>query len=406
MKKLYDITLYTIVAIPSVYLINPKLNIYRIFGTILIVYFLLNISIKKDLNLKNTTNKIVFWAFWLIIYEFFLNIFLHHQPVSEAIFQFLKEFFVILLLIIFEYLRLNYEEKYKQIIVASIIPMLIGFLEMLKRITLSDLLSFIPFIYGPELTKEYLRTTGRITGGYGISIGFALFIGIVFILAFVQLLKTKKRYYLLFLIVSFILILYTQTRSAIYGLIPSIVLAYFIVSKIDFKRVLVVLITTLILLFIFNITELWITSTIPRAKLQLEGNTYIKITSNIYGSYASLKESPFIGIPYYKHYYYIYKGASELGEFIYTSKKYSLEATNHNLFGYYIKFYGLIGFFLLLNIVIKIFHKINLKKDLYIKLFLLSSFIYFLQYSMLHNNRLLLFPLLWVIIAFGEEKAA
>ena len=359
------------------------------------------------LTLKISTKNLIFWVLLLVAYRSVNDIFLHKLSAIQSFYEILKQSFPVLLLAAIEYLEIEDEKIIKTIFLASFIQITVGLFQVYNpSFTMNIIFDEIPLVRAPEITRTYLLEMKRITGTFDISIGYALLIGIFMIIAISEYFKNRSKIYIVtpYVLLCGILIVFTGTRSAIYGIIPSIMLAYFIYSKPRLKRILAYSIVAILAIASFRIIERGITYLEPRAKVQIDGNTYLKLASNIYGTYGALKENPLFGIPQSEHLSYIYKGVEDLGEIIPAKKHYSLVDTHHNIIGTYIKYYGLVGLVIFLSFVATICKKINLKSDRNIKFMLYGVLIYILQYAMLHNNMLLNFFPLWILLAVGEEE--
>jgi len=355
--------------------------------------------------MRKSTKIVAFWAFLLILYRFFNDLFLHEWTIVECIYEIMKQSLPVLLLISIEYLQINNKKIIKAIFAASFVQILFGIAQLFDyKITIFNYLTHFPFLSAPESTESYMIRSQRICGTEAISIGFALFLGIFIIIAIAAYFRSRKTKYILYIIVCSILILYTQTRSAIYGIVPSILIAYFFSNRSSFKRILSYSLVVLLLFIGFNTIEKSILKFSPRSKFEIGPNTYTKLSATIYGSYATLKVSPLVGMPRSKHYSMIRLGAEELGEIINTKVKYGLTETYHNIIGFYIKNYGLIGIFLFSALIFHIYKKIIFKLDSRTKFMLLGVFIYFIQYAMLHNNALMYSNFLWILLAIGDER--
>lgn len=408
MRKLVYLTIFLVFALSSVYIISPKITLPRLSCTLLFFYLFTYFAVSRStLKLKKTTNQVVFWVFILVGYRAANDFFLHNMSSIETLYEILKQTFPVFLLVAIEYLEIEDKKIIITIFFASFIQISFGFIQLYNpAITINQLITQIPYLRGSELTYPYILQTSRISGTEIISVGYALLLGIFVIIAIAEYLRNRTQIYLiaLYLFLCGVLILFTETRSAIYGIIPSIVIACFICSNPGLKRILFYSTIVISIIASFNLIESGITNIKPRAKFAIRGNTYQKLAANIYGSYAALMINPLFGVPRSKHLSIIHQGAQELGEIIPSKRNYPLIETHHNLFGLYIKFYGLLGLFILLVLLSKIFKKIRLKSDRSIKVMLYGVFIYFLQYAMLHNNMLLYFFPIWILLALGLEN--
>lgn len=150
-----------------------------------------------------------------------------------------------------------------------------------------------------------------------------------------------------------------------------------------------------------------------RSSLEIDANTYYKITANIYGTFAALNKNYLIGVPrfnrddpasYGRYKELIREGKRKLGSIVDNKQQYNLMATNHNMFAFYLRHYGVLGFVLLIVVLWKIYKKISVKCEVTDKFMLYGIGIYFLQYVLFHNPQLFEELLIWVLLANGVEK--
>ncbi len=229
-------------------------------------------------------------------------------------------------------------------------------------------------------------------------------LGIFVIIGVTLYFFSRKKKYIIYIAICGILILFTQTRSAIYGLLPSILLAYYIIARFNVKKILIYLTILVFFLISYNTIYDTILEFSPRSKLEIGANTYAKLSANIYGSYAVLRTNPLIGVARNKQNSAIDLSAKELGEVIQTKRSFGTYYTYHNIFGFYIRNYGLIGLSLFIVLIYKILRKIQYKQNIYIKFLLLASIIFFIQFNMLHTNSLLYSIHIWVLLSLGNEQ--
>ena len=347
---------------------------------------------------------------------------IQHEGTLTPITELIKELLVILMLPVMERIGQDRINIPRTLLLATIPAMIFGAVQIyFPLFNIPALIPSNPIFLTVDITSSYLQNTGRIVGTYSITIGFAFLLGVIFILLWAKgVLVSKSRAIVsgAFALLVFILIMLTQTRSAIYGLFPAIGLAYFILVPSTVKRVTVLVSAILIATFGLAAIETYVTKYVERAELDLDPNTYHKITANIYSVYAALSHNPLIGVPvirsldshttrnsqnYNRALSLVREGHRELGAIFPKQKRYQLLPTEHNLFGFYLKYYGLIGFFLLLWVLYRFFRKCISKEHVLDRYFLTAVFFYYLQYAMLHNTSFLTNLILWTLVASGAE---
>ena len=405
MKFSVFLLIFSDIVFNSLYIYDQKITAFRII-LFIVVIFHVPMILNRYLNLSSTTKKIIRWALVLTIYKFNVDLFFHANNVIDPFNNFLKEFFVILLLPILE-LNRKVTSKFIlfSLLISSIIPVIFGFIQIEdSSFILPNIINFdfIGFSGGDGFTKNYLNVSSRVVGTYNIAIGFALLLGYLIIIALSFFIYYKNIIYLLFSIIFYILIIFTQTRSAIYGIIPSLLLSYILAANMKFMRIVFFSICTLFILFSFSFVQSFITQISDRSYIGMDVNTYAKITSNIYGLYGSFVTNPIIGVAESYHSEAVKIGRDSLGIIMQDENNNSeVFVTFHNIFGYYFICYGSVGFILLINLIYKIIIHVMSNQDEMCKFILLSLIMFFLQYALLHNNELLLSSLIWIFISMN-----
>lgn len=376
---------------------------------LLVIFFIENKIIKKTkLHVPNSTTEIFKWAFILICYRLFIDLTFHFENFIDPVNTFLKQMLCVLLFIVYEQLSIKSKKNHieKIIIISSAIPVVMGIIQIYDHSFVLPNIIKIPLV-GFNVgrgTLEYLSRTNRIVGTYSIAIGFVLLIGYLFSFSAFELLKGKRLRPILFILILTILLLNTQTRSGIYGILPSLFISFIFVSKksLNLKRMAQYLVLIILILISFTIVQNKLNRVFHRTKIEIGINTATKLSSNIYSCYAVLAKSPLIGISPSQQRNAVFYGYYKLGKFF--KAPYEIVVTHHNLFARYFRYYGIIGLSLLIILIKKLIEKITCQSDIYIKYKLFGIIIFFFLYSMMHNNELLISPLIWIILAMANEK--
>ncbi len=108
MKFLGFATIFSSIVLSSVYIINPKINFFRIFGSILFVCFLFS-HLKGRNSILPSTKAVIRWSFILIFFRFFIDITFHFENMIDPINALLKQSLTVLALPIFE--KINYKKN-------------------------------------------------------------------------------------------------------------------------------------------------------------------------------------------------------------------------------------------------------------------------------------------------------
>jgi hypothetical protein len=370
-----------------------------------------------------STKKLLFWLIVLILYKFLLDSTLHFNYDFEPINTFLKEIFVILLLPVFESV-IKRKKFLLFILIFSIPAITFGILQINHpNINLDNLIPHNEFIFTPRITNSYLNTENRIVGTFDLAIGFALLLGILCIIIWSKLIMSNKMIKIAFGLTIFLaihfLIIFTQTRSAIYGIIPSILLAYAIIGKNKIKKIVLVSGLSIFMLLMSGFFYSFVLNHSARSRFEIDANTYYKITANIYGTVGAISMNPLFGVrksilerdsigeykkDYNKNMELIKEGKRKLRGIFEIDKNYKLTQTYHNLYAFYLRHYGIIGFLLLMIVIVKVYQKIKNKIQINDRYMLLGVFIFILQYAILHNTKLITLSIFWILLSLGDEN--
>ena len=413
--------IFSIINLNNLYIFSYKLNFIRLFSVFFILYIFLR---PFSLDRLTRTTKVLFkWAFLFITFKFILYVTIHFDHDIEPFYEFLKELFVILLLPAIEIS--GFKKISKAILICAVPSILLGILQIINpNVNLDTIIPHNPIIFTQQITQSYLLNESRIVGTYNLSIGLALLIGFLCIIICSNIVADKKKlklmYFSIFCLLHF-LVIFTQTRSAIYGIVPSIIIAFLLSERKRIKKISITLFLVIICTACFGIFTVFVVKYSERSIIRMDSNTYYKITANIYGVYGSLSQNPLFGIrkskeisdsrdkylrDYKRDMELLRKAKQDLGDFLKTKDFSKIMQTHHNLFAFYLRYYGIIGFGFLFFIMVLMYKKINVKIDHSTKFMLFGIVFYFIQFSMFHNTKLLQCELLWLLIAQGTEHAA
>jgi hypothetical protein len=422
MKYLIFALIFSIINLNNVYILSYKVNCVRILSVLLV--FIALARYMPIRSLSRYTRSVVKWAFILVSFKLFLYLTLHFDNDLEPLFTYFKELFVILLLPAFEYVGFKSIEK--TILICAIPAILLGLVQIVDpTVSLDTLLPANPLVFTERITEHYLQAERRISGTFNIAIGYALLLGMLCMVVGAQFMrpnKILKPFWGIVFLGLHSMVIFTQTRSAIYGIIPAVILAYLLSGERMLKRAFVTSIITVVCIVLFGSFTALVMQYSNRSALKMDANTYYKITANVYGVYGALADNPFFGIrksaslhdsrekymrDQKRDLELLKKARKDLGGDFLDSGEFNhpLIQTHHNLYAYYLRYYGLIGFGFFSMMVLVIFRKVICKKEIRHRFVLLSVFFFILQYALLHNTTILGTPLFWVLLANGEENA-
>ena len=418
--RLVQLAIFANIALASVYLYSYVVTLERILAVTTVLFLLL--FVKKVRPISHSTRVVLVVGFSLIVFKFLVDSTIHYQDIFDPLKIALIEIFVFIYLPIVEWNRITSRSIYNTMLISAMPGMLLGITQALgANVTVKSLVPTNPILIFEQQRFDYLDHTGRIVGTYTTGVQFSLLLGTLSIILLVSVFsgenqlrnQLKKIIIITILLILLFLILYTQTRSAIYGLPASIVLGYYLSSKKFLKKTIIVIIVGSLGALSFGAFQALVTGVSERSTFGVDANTYYKITSNIYGVYAALTRDPLFGVPVNRRLdrgegsdsdmELVEEGRRKLGTIIDTDESYQLVATNHNQFAYYVKYYGILGFSLFILLLYVVFKKIQQKEDNAIRFILMCSFVYHIQFSLLHNNQLLQSLLIWILLGLGDE---
>lgn len=270
-------------------------------------------------------------------------------------------------------------------------------------ITAGSLLSKIPGIGVTRGFVEDLQYQGlRVSGATASSIELACILGFSFLLLFYTKVDEKilspkeKKFYIALIIV---LIFLTQTRSLIFSLPIVIFLTSFFLNKKTIKTYTTIGLAVSLSIGIFYLLLPILIEIFPRLFLSAneDGSIVHRLQANVFGIIGVYYTSFWTGIPLDEILQAIRIGHNHIGTFIGTY--FIQENTDHNQIAYFFKYYGFIG----LSIFIYIFYKLILwsksNYDPSIKKTLFASIIFYLMYTLSHNNHILMDYYFWIFMS-------
>lgn len=423
MRILIQLTIFSDIALSSVYLITYAITLERIFSVLTVASLVL--SAKMIRPLRPSTRKVMAVAGSVILFKFIVDSTIHLQDLLDPFKLSLIEIFTVLLLPLVEWSKIPMRQVRTAFFFAAGAAMFFGFLQTFGiDITLKEMIPTNQIFIFEKQRFDYLEHTGRIVGTYTTGVSFSLMLGTLFFVLMGLLRRQadilrffiKNSMVVAGLVIIFFLILHTQTRSAIYGVPLALMVGYFLSSRRFLRKTVIAFVSLAFAISLFGVFQALVIGVSERAAFGMDANTYYKVTSNIYGAYAALSHDPLFGVPVNRRLdrgegtsddmALVKEGRQLLGDIIETDEEYRLAATNHNQFAYFLKYYGLVGFFMFLWLLFVIFKKISQKANVSERFVLMSIFIFHVQFSMLHNNQLLQTLLVWIFLGLGDEDGS
>lgn len=402
MSILIYIFVFSLFSLKFVYIVEPALTIPNLLLVLLGIIFLLNKNRYKFISLNDLTKKIILVSMVIIIYRFVSDLLLHDFTFIESTLDLLRHSLPVVTLYIFEKVNVDIKKVLYALILAVSLQNIFAFIQLDNpSFTVNNVLAPLSFMGSADYTEEMIIKLGRVTGTSNISVPYGLFLGTFIFLFFLGYLKTKKKYFLILIMVNFIFIFFTKTFSAIFGIILSIGTAFLLRNGVNLKGFVYSFSIFILVLFSYFVIQEQFHDLLDRGEAEVQGNTIVKISSNIYAGYYTLTTNPLFGIPRDD----VYKALVGTTLSLPYTLRSSHDTTFHNMFNRYLVTYGLVGFFLLLYLIYLFFKKIYRKKDPLIRYTLLGIFIYFIQYNLFHNPEFFTYMYPWFLLTLGDETS-
>ena len=387
----------------DLYLLIPMLTLANLSLLIVLFYFLINQKkIFSFLKQNNFDFSLLKYSFIFIIYIFYINL-TNNSDIWFTIKSIIIQSSVILCLPTILYLS---SIKKIDLINTYYIIFFIHFIFVLLQlfgtdITLKDVIPSNPIIgiqEGYSGPKEILRASGAISNP--ITLAHQTIFVICFTFFIFQKQKNLKNFF--FVLVAFGVLISTQARGAIFSVVPILLLTYLIFIKFEIKKLFLFSIFIIIGVVLFKNYSFLLAEYFPYTFKEISLTDTHRLWTNYYISIGVLKESPLIGISPEVAWDLFDKYKSNSYD-PYTFEFRETTPTHHNQIFYYIRYYGLIGLFLLTLLYYKIYKQIKSNKNQIIKLIVGSIILLDLFFSLTHNNKIFS-AILWIYLSLLFDK--
>lgn len=407
MSSLFYIFLFSLFILPEVCVFSQILPYSRIISALIIFTGFIYISLQPQQrrpvyrsDLVKPIKKLLFY--WIVLILYILLIDLYREGVYEAIKEFLKYITYLgmfyMLIKTKPDININKRKFDSFILILFLFNLVFGIIQIFDyEFTYAKLLPESPFtiLYLDEFTQNFLEAEGRVIGPFIITIGFSAILGLILLYCGNRYLLFQKKFVYLFIcIITIVLSFFTFTRSLTFGLIPSMILGYLILNKKWKHGIYILIVSVFFLIFLENVFLPMTHQFDRRSSMVLEGNTAVKILSNVCGVAGVLNKSPLVGVPKEENFTIISEGTRLVR--LFALDKFPIVDTNHNQIGWFIKYYGIIGFWFFIAFNIYLFRTILLLNDKFSRYFILTLYIFIMQFSMLHNNLLITDYYFWI----------
>ena len=387
----------------DLYLLIPILTLANLSLLIVLFYFLINQKkIFSFLKQNDFDFSLLKYSFIFVIYISYVNL-TNNSDIWFTIKSIIIQSSIILCLPTILYLS---SLKKFDLINSYYIVFFIHFIFVLFQlfgadITLKDVIPSNPIIgiqeeySGP---KEILRASGAISNPITLAHQTIFFICFTFFIFQKQ--KNLKNFFLV--LVAFGVLFSTQARGAIFSVVPILFLTYLIFIKFEIQKLFLFSFFILISVVLFKNYSFLLAEYFPYTFKEISLADTHRFWTNYYISIGVLNESPLTGIAPEEAWDLFDKYKSNSYD-PYTFEFRETTPTHHNQIFYYIRYYGLIGLFLLTLLYYKIYKQIKSNKNQIIKLIVGSIILLDLFFSLTHNNKIFS-AILWIYLSLLFDK--
>jgi hypothetical protein len=409
--------LISLLWLPLIYFVNTALPLTRLTAVLFLFMGLQQLAVRRRrIQLDPLTVKVI--AVALIFSSYMLLVDAYQNDLIQGVKDLLNRLAVFLVLPASEIMGFTDKRRLRRILLLSLVPMLFGTLQIFdSSLNVPALWPDLPLFHasgldtststGAEGVANYIEYTGRVVGTGNIAIGLGLLLGIVFVLAALHTSGGRR----VFLLAWTLCVLYfTFTRSAVWGItIPILVMMFWNYRLPQRRGRLIGILAGLALIAGGVVGVVWLSASMSvhasRLLVALDANTLVKLASAYGGIVDTLHVSPLVGIPQSDAYMSFVRAFASLPESLFPAQlTLNSTVTNHNQFIYYLRYYGLIGLALVTYLHWLVWKKINAKADPRMRLTLAAIFLYFVQYSLLHNVFLTSYTMIWLLLAVGAQQ--
>ena len=404
--------LFTCVALPTAYLKWPWLTLYRLAFLLAVPAVVFSMVLRRGRGQRGVgpigprTRTLFVSAVALVTYMLIID--LTRNDPQQGFNDFLMRLTVFGVIFLGALVRTSFWWRVRVLLLVSIIPMAFGAMQVffpgVEIESLAPKGSVIGFHTTFGVVGNYVELTGRIRGTTGTNaIFFALYLGLVAIAGFSAWRRGAPKWTAAVALMAVALAPLTFTRSLLFGLVPSAALGIGMAMPKLKRKVATVAVGTLLVLATVFLLVPAISSVNDRVSTVDDTQTMVKLRSNLYGARYTLEHSPWIGIRYSELYQSL-AASYDPSDF---AGRITLErlSTNHNQFGFMIRYYGLIGLGLILWLVVATFRLIAGIEDRWARALLTGALIFILQFSVLHNVYMYGIPMFWLLVAGVEREA-
>jgi hypothetical protein len=267
---------------------------------------------------------------------------------------------------------------------------------------LPDLIPDLGIIGSDEGREELIDIYGRATGATSNTIAFALQMTMLILIMYGSHLAGGKRAPWLYGLVGVAGLLLSQTRAALIGMFPAVFTALLLFGKPRLDTLYKIAIISLFTIFALWLVQYLAPVYFPYLAKEIDDGDTHRLWTNWYMTVGVFEESPIFGISPSDAWDVYFRHADPSAPVQYDPDM--LTPTHHNQPGYYFRYYGFVGLFLLFAVYFRIISLIRACRieaaGIAIGAIVLLDF----AFSFTHNNKLMSSPLIWIMLSLmGQE---
>ena len=398
-NRLKFFVLAAVLLFSDYFFINESIRLPTLAMALLVVgLFFTRSYIPKNRETRN----VLIWAFAFILYMGTMD-YSRGADLYKTVVTFLSALLIVSMLPAFESQKLSKTfilgESFVKLMWVSVIFAALQAIGL--NYVMADLLPGFFIVGADRIVEEYIDSFSRTSGATSNTIAFASQLSIMFLFGYAGWIESRKRGAGLVIVISAIALITTQARAMIFGIIPIIAFVQLMLSKNRARDGVKIIVAFVCFGLIYLAIGDFVMNNMTYLSKEIDSGDTHRFLVNWYMAIGVMTESPWFGIAPEKAWeIYLRYGDTS----IYGYNPDVAAPTHHNQLGYYFRYYGLVGIFLLSAVYISIFIKIFKSKSYIGNVVLTGMFFLDFVYSMAHNNRLMASPLLWIMLSLASSE--
>jgi len=354
------------------YFITENIRIPLLSIFLLIIFYVIDVCILRREPIfvfAKHTDKIIKVAFIFIGYIVLID-FYRNASIYNAVIFATTTIMLVALLPIFEDRRIQYNliPYFKFFVIVSAIFAMVQFITANENIILCNYLSDLGIFKSNRLVDAELFSDNyfRTSGASSYIIPFAIQISLFIIIEYVTFMQFRRPKEIISILASFFILLTTQIRAAVFSIVPIMIATQAFFGRLHkhYQKMASIVFWVVIASLAYLSLGFILTKMTYIGRSIMEHDTHRFVTNWIM-TIGVLKESPLFGISPERAWDIYLQYGGERNYYLYTHHTQTVP-THHNQLGFYLRYYGLIGVFLLCWLYVLIFKKIMRAKSFWI----------------------------------------